>query len=403
MNFIDVRADFPILAREIYGHRLVYLDSAASTLKPQSVIDTLAKYYLLEASNVHRGAHFLSDLGTQAYEGAREKVRAYIGARDAAEVIFTRGTTESINLVAASYGRKHLRAGDEIILSEMEHHSNIVPWQMLCEERGCVLRVIPVLESGELDMLAYRQMLSKRTKFVSVVWCSNALGTINPIEEIIAQAHDVGARVCIDAAQAASSQLIDVQKLDCDFLAFSGHKMFAPNGIGVLYGKAEWLANMPPYQGGGSMIEQVTFEKTTYNEPPHRFEAGTPSIGDAIALGSAIDYINKIKLERIHAHEQALLGYATERVAAVPGVRMVGTASRKVSILSFIANYAHPADIGSLLDRSGVAVRAGHHCCQPLMKRFAIPGTVRAAFSIYNQKEDVDVLVEALRRSREFF
>lgn len=395
-----IRSDFPILQRDIYGKPLVYLDNAASTLKPKPVVDVLSHYYLLEASNVHRGAHFLSDTGTRSYEQAREKVRRFLNAKQSSEIIFTRGTTESLNLVAQSYARENLGLGDGILISEMEHHSNIVPWQMICQERGCKLNVIPVLENGELDLSAFKQLLSPKVKLVSVVHTSNALGTINPIREIIKQAHSAGAKVVIDAAQAVSNQKIDVQDLDCDFLAFSGHKIFGPYGIGVLYGKAEILETMPPYQGGGSMIEDVTFAKTSYLHPPHRFEAGTPAISGALGLASAIDYVQSIGLESIHFYEAQLLHQATHQLKQIPGLRVIGEAKPKASILSFIMDGAHPSDFGSLLDREGIAVRTGHHCCQPLMRRFGISGTIRASFSIYNSFADVERLITALDKAR---
>lgn len=407
-----IRADFPQLGREVRGRSLVYLDNAASTLKPLQVIDRMARYYRLEAANVHRGAHYLSEQGTVAYEEARETVRQFLNARSANEVVFTRGTTESVNLVANTYGRSFFQQGDEIILSELEHHSNIVPWQLIASERGCVIKVIPITESGELDMRRYRELLSPRTKMVAVTWASNALGTISPVDEIVRAAHAVGAKVLIDAAQAVSSLATDVRKLDCDFLAFSGHKIFGPYGIGVLYGKAGLLEAMPPYQGGGSMISEVTWERTTWAAVPHKFEAGTPAISAAIGLGEALRYVQKIGLAAIERYERVLLEYAIQELARVPGLRLIGTSPKKVAILSFVMDGTHPSDIGSLIDQQGVAIRAGHHCCQPLMRRLMefegpqrllLAATARASFSIYNTVNEVDALKRSLMKAKEFF
>lgn len=403
-NVEKIRADFPILGRDIRGRSLVYLDNAASTLKPNQVIDRMTQYYRQESSNVHRGAHYLSEQGTIAFEDAREAVREFINAQLLGEVIFTRGTTEAINLVANSYGRTYFQPGDEIILSELEHHSNIVPWQLIAAEKGCTIQVIPLKENGELDYEKYLELLSPKTKMVSITWASNALGTINPIEKYIAAAHQVGAKVLIDAAQAVSSLPTDVQKLDCDFLAFSGHKIFAPYGIGVLYGKNDLLESMSPYQGGGSMIAEVTWEKSTWAALPHKFEAGTPAIADAIGLGAALRYLKSIGLSEISRYEHTLLEYATRELRDIPGLRIfAGDVREKVAILSFTMDGAHPSDIGALIDQQGVAIRAGHHCCQPLMRSLGVPATARASFSIYNTLQEIDVLKQSLLKAREFF
>lgn len=398
-----VRGDFPILSRMVRGKRLVYLDNAASTLKPIHVIDRLTQYYREESSNVHRGAHFLSEQGTIAYENARETVQRFINASQVSEVIFTRGTTESINLVAQTYGRHVLQPGDEIILSELEHHSNIVPWQIIASEKGAKIKVVPVTDAGEIDFERYSELLSNRTKIVSMAWASNALGTITDIKKFIEAAHDVGARFVVDAAQAVAQMPTDVQDLDCDFLAFSGHKIFAPYGIGVLYGKAELLEEMPPYQGGGSMISHVSWEKTTWAAVPHKFEAGTPAIADALGLATALDYVSDLGFDWIREHERDLLQYATEQLRSIKGLRIIGEAENKVPIISFVMEGVHPSDIGALIDQQGVAVRAGHHCCQPLMVRFGVPATARASFSIYNTREEVDVLRDSLIKAKEFF
>ncbi len=398
-----IRVDFPTLSRRVRDRRLVYLDNAASTLKPRPVIDRMTRYYEDEVSNVHRGAHYLAEQGTIAYEAARAKVAAFIGAASPAEVVFTRGTTESINLVAQTYGRANLNAGDEILVSELEHHSNIVPWQMIAGERGARVRAIPVTDSGEIDFAAYSRLLSTRTRLVAISWCSNALGTVTDVKAFVDAAHAVGARVVVDAAQAIQHLETDVQALDCDFLAFSGHKVYGPYGIGVLYGRAELLEAMPPYQGGGSMISEVAFEKTTYAPIPQKFEAGTPSISAAIGLGSAIDYVNALGLGNIEAHERGLLEAATRALRSVPGLRIIGDSPRKAAIVSFVFDGIHPSDIGSLVDQEGIAIRAGHHCAQPLMRRLGVPATARASFSVYNSLEDVEALRSALVKAKEFF
>ena len=398
-----IRADFPVLQQTVNGKPLIYLDNSASSQVPQVVIDRGSIYLEQEHSNIHRGVHYLSQKATTAYEGAREKVKRFINARDVRECIFVRGATEGINLVMHGYGRKFIGAGDEIIISAMEHHANIVPWQMLCEEKGARLRVIPMNDAGELLLDEYDGLLNERTRLVAVLHVSNALGTINPIKQMIAQAHKYGIPVLIDGAQAAPHMPVDVQDLDCDFYAFSGHKMYAPTGSGVVYGKLEILETMNPFQGGGDMIKTVTFEKTTYADPPNRFEAGTPAIASQIGLGAAIDYLNSIGRERAAAHEAELLRYATERVSAIEGVRIIGTAKNKASVLSFVIDDIHPHDIGTILDQEGIAVRAGHHCAQPVMQRFNVPATARASFSFYNTKEEVDVLARTIERVIEIF
>lgn len=394
-----VRADFPLLKREVNGKPLVYLDNGATTQKPKAVIDAITNYYSDMNSNVHRGVHYLSQISTDAFEVTRRKVQEFINAKDDFEVIITKGTTDSINLVASCYGKAFVKEGDEIIISAMEHHSNIVPWQMLCEEKGATLRVIPMNEHGELEIEVYKTLLSEKTKLVSVAYVSNALGTINPIKEIINLAHAKGVPVLIDAAQAIQHIAIDVQELDVDFLAFSGHKMYAPTGVGVLYGKKDLLNAMPPYQGGGDMIKDVTFEKTTYNELPFKFEAGTPNIEAGICLAAAIDYINELGIENIKAYEDDLLTYATQKIKEIPGVRIIGEAAKKSSVLSFIVDGVHPYDIGVILDKLGIAVRTGHHCAQPVMDQFGIPGTVRASLAVYNTQEDIDIFIAGLSRA----
>ena len=398
-----IRADFPVLQQTVNGKPLIYLDNSASSQVPQVVIDRGSIYLEQEHSNIHRGVHYLSQKATTAYEGAREKVKRFINARDVRECIFVRGATEGINLVMHSYGRKFIGAGDEIIISAMEHHANIVPWQMLCEEKGARLRVIPMNDAGELLLDEYDGLLNERTKLVAVNHVSNALGTINPIKEMIAQAHKYGVPVLIDGAQAAPHMPVDVQDLDCDFYAFSGHKMYAPTGSGIVYGKLELLDKMNPFQGGGDMIKTVTFEKTTYADPPNRFEAGTPAIASQIGLGAAIDYLNNIGRESAAAYEAELLRYATERVSAIEGVRIIGTAKKKASVLSFVIDDIHPHDIGTILDQEGIAVRAGHHCAQPVMQRFNVPATARASFSFYNTKQEIDVLARTIERVIEIF
>ena len=398
-----VRADFPVLHQTVNGKPLVYLDNAASSQVPQVVIDRGSVYLEQEHSNIHRGVHYLSQRATTAYEGAREKVRRFINARDAKECIFVRGATEGINLVMHGYGRKFIGSGDEVIISAMEHHANIVPWQMLCEEKGAVLRVIPMNDAGELLLDEYDALLNERTKIVAVTHISNALGTINPIKEIIDRAHKYGVPVLIDGAQGIVHLPIDVQELDCDFYAFSGHKMFAPTGSGVVYGKAELLEQMNPFQGGGDMIRTVTFEKTTYAGLPNKLEAGTPAIASQIGLGAAIDYLSSIGREQAVAYEEQLLEYATARIGGIEGVRLIGTAREKASVLSFVIDNVHPHDIGTILDQEGIAVRAGHHCAQPVMKRFNVPATARASFAFYNTRQEIEALAIAIEKVIEVF
>ena len=390
--------DFPILDTQVYNHRLVYLDNAATTQKPRAVIETLTNYYLTLNSNIHRGAHYLAAQATERYEGVRRQVQAFINARSSNEIVFTRGTTESINLVASSFGRGFLKAGDEVRVSGMEHHSNIVPWQLACELAGASLRVIPFSDEGVLDLDAYRALFSPHTRIVACTHVSNTLGTINPVKEIVDIAHSHGVPVLIDGAQAVAHMKVDVQQIGCDFYCFSGHKMYAPMGVGVMYGREELLSQLPPYQGGGEMIKDVTFERTTYNELPFRFEAGTPSVGDVLGLGAAIDFMQEQGIEHIAHHEDELLHYATERLLTVPGMRLFGTAPHKAGVISFLIGEAHPYDVGTLLDKLGVAVRTGHHCTQPIMDRYGIPGTVRASFACYTTHDDVDALVAALNR-----
>ena len=383
----------------VYNKTLVYLDNAATTQKPQAVIDALNDYYCRINSNIHRGVHCLSQLATNEFELAREAVRQYINAPSTQEVIFTRGATESINLVAASFGRTYLHAGDEVIVSEMEHHSNIVPWQLACEDRGATLKVLPFNDKGELIISELDGLITERTKIVAVVHVSNSLGTVNPIGEIIRIAHSRNVPVLIDGAQAVAHCPVDVQALDCDFYCFSGHKMYAPMGIGVLYGKEKWLNEMPPYQGGGEMIKNVTFEKTTYNELPFKFEAGTPSVGDVIGLKTAIEYIEGLDCDAIAAREQELLQYGTEQLGTIEGLRIYGTAPHKSAIISFNIDGLHPFDVGTLIDQMGIAVRTGHHCTQPVMTHYGIPGTIRASFAFYNTKEEIDRMVEAVKKA----
>ncbi|MCF2447471.1 cysteine desulfurase [Dyadobacter sp. CY345] len=402
-NFPDIasiRNDFPILNEIVNGKQLVYFDNAATTQKPRIVLDALSGYYEHYNANIHRGIHHLAEKATGAFEDTRRRVQKFINAPLSEEVIFTYGTTDSINLVAQSYGRKFLKAGDEIIISTMEHHSNIVPWQMLCEEKGCVLRVIPINEEGELLMDEYEKMLSEKTKIVSVVHASNALGTINPVVEIIEKAHKVGAKVLLDGAQASSHLFLDVQALDVDFYAFSLHKIYGPTGMGILFGKKELLDSMPPYRGGGEMIKEVTFEKTTYNELPYKFEAGTPNIADVVAAKYALDYVDKLGKENIVNHESALLKYATEAVREISGLRIIGQAKEKVSVLSFVIDGMHHQDIAVILDNQGIAVRTGHHCTQPLMSRLGILGTTRASFAVYNTIEEIDSLIKGLHKAK---
>lgn len=393
-----IRADFPILHQTVNGKPLVYLDNAATSQKPKAVIDAIDNYYKQYNSNIHRGAHHLAQLATEAYEGARKTIADHLNAQSK-EINFVRGTTEAINLIAATYGRKFLQAGDEIIISGMEHHSNIVPWQMLCEEKSAVLKVIPLNSAGEIIFDEYLKLLSNKTKIVSVPYVSNALGTINPVKQIITEAHKAGAVVFIDGAQALPHMKVDVKDLDCDFLGFSGHKVFAATGIGVLYGKEELLNAMPPYMGGGEMIKQVTFQKTTYNDLPYKFEAGTPHIEGGIALGAAINYINSIGLDNISAYEHELLAYGTEKLTAIEGLKIIGTAKNKSSVLSFVVDGVHAYDLGVLLNEQGIAVRTGHHCCQPLMDSFGIEGTCRASLAFYNTFGEIDALVAGLNKA----
>ena len=399
----SVRDDFPILKQQVNGNRLVYLDNGATSQKPQSVIDAIVEYYETTNSNVHRGVHTMSQQATDGYEGARSKVRKFLNASIDKEILFTRNTTEGVNLVANSNGRKNIGPGEDIIVSNMEHHSNIVPWQMLCEENGANLKVVPIDDSGELVMDEYQKLLSPRTKLVSITHVSNALGTILPAKQIVQMAHSYGAPVLRDGAQAVPHMPVDVQDLDCDFYVFSGHKLFGPTGIGILYGKENYLESMPPFLGGGDMIKSVTFEKTLYNDLPYKFEGGTPDISGAIGLGAAIDYVNSLGFDQITAHEDALLQYGTEALESIAGVHIGGTAARKAGILAFVMDMAHPHDIGTILDEQGIAIRTGHHCAQPVMQRFQIPATARASLAFYNTKEDIDALVKGIDRVIEVF
>lgn len=394
------REDFKILEQEVNNRPLIYLDNAATTQKPESVINAISEYYRTINSNIHRGVHHLSQLATTRFEEAREAIRRYINAKNSYEIIFTRGATESINLIANSFCRAFLKAGDEVIVSEMEHHANIVPWQMACEIAGANLKVLPFDDSGVLMIEKLEELITPKTKIISITHISNSLGTINPIEKVIRIAHSHNIPVMIDGAQAVSHEKVDVQQLDCDFYCFSGHKMYAPMGIGVLYGKEKWLNTMPPYQGGGEMIQQVTFEKTTYNELPFKFEAGTPAVSDVIGLHTAIQYIEKLGIDKILQHEQKLLQYATEQLSVIEGLRIYGTAPQKAAIISFNLEGIHPYDVGVIIDHLGVAVRTGHHCTQPVMQHFQIPGTVRASFALYNTQEEVDRLVEAVKKAK---
>jgi cysteine desulfurase/selenocysteine lyase len=399
-----LRADFPALQQLVHGKPLAYLDNAASAQQPRSVLDAEALQQRLNHANVHRGVHELSERSTAAFEGARDKVRAFINAGAREEIVFTRGTTDGINLVAASLGRQHLRPGDEVLTTWLEHHSNIVPWQMICAETGARLVAAPITDSGELDRDAFRRLLSPRTKIVALSYVSNALGTVNPVAELVAEAHGVGALVLVDAAQAVPHLRVDVRTLDCDFLAFSGHKMFGPTGIGALYGKRKLLEALPPYQGGGDMILTVSFDGTTYNALPYKFEAGTPNITGAVGLGAAIDYLEQIDFREIAAHEHALLEHATERLLAeIPGARLIGTARNKASVLSFVIDGIHAHDLGTIVDREGVAIRTGHHCAMPVMERFGVAATARASFALYNDRSDVDRLMAGLKRAVELF
>jgi cysteine desulfurase/selenocysteine lyase len=398
-----IRKDFPILHQEVHGHPLVYLDNAATTQKPRVVIDALRAYYMTDNANVHRGVHRLSERATEAYEGARVRIQRFLNAAHPREIVFVRGATEGINLVAQTHGRRAVGRGDEIVITALEHHSNIVPWQMLCEEKGAALRVVPIDDAGEVDLDAYETLLGERTRLVAVAHVSNALGTVVPVKRMIETAHRRGIPVLVDGAQAAPHVRLDVRALDCDFYTLSGHKTYGPTGIGVLYGKAELLERMPPFLGGGDMIKSVSFEKTVYNDLPYKFEAGTPNIAGAIGLGVAVDYLMGLGLDRIHAYESELLAYATDRLSVLPGVRLIGTAREKASVLSFLVDGVHAHDVGTILDREGVAVRAGHHCAMPVMARFGVPATTRASLAFYNTREEIDTLVRALDQVREIF
>lgn len=396
-----IRSDFPILKTRVHGKPLAYLDNAATTQKPAAVIDAVSAYYREGNANIHRGVHYLSEHATRAYEDAREKVRRLLNAERCSEIVFVRGTTEGINLVANAWGHANLRSGDEVVLSEMEHHSNIVPWQLVAEQTGAVIRVIPVSDSGELILDEYAKLLTKRTKIVAVTHVSNALGTVNPVRQVVEMAHRTGALALVDGAQAVPHLPVDVREIGCDFYAFSGHKVYGPTGIGALYGRAELLMSMPPWQGGGDMIATVTFAGSTYAAPPARFEAGTPHIAGAVGLGAAIDYVEAVGYDAISAWEHDLVEYATAKLSAVPGLRIIGDAAEKAGVISFVMGCAHPHDIGTILDGEGVAVRTGHHCCQPLMARYGVPATARASFAMYNTREDVDALVNAVQKVRE--
>ncbi len=398
-----VRKDFPMLAKSMNGHPLVYLDNAASTQKPNAVIDRMYRFLSGEYANIHRGVYDFSQEATRLVEEAREKCRAFLNAASASEIVFTRGATEAINLVAASYGRKFLKKDDEILITEAEHHANLVPWQQLCREKGLILKVAPVNDRGELDMDAFEKLLSPRTYLVSVTQVSNALGTVNPVEEIVKLAHHAGAVVMVDGAQGVPHLKVDVQAMDCDFYCFSGHKIYGPTGIGVLYGKMKHLESMDPYQTGGDMIESVSFEKTTFAKPPAKFEAGTPAIAEIIGLGAALDYVQGIGLENIAAYEHELLEIATEKLSKIPGLRIIGTAGEKASLISFVLDGVHPHDVGTVLGQEGVAVRVGHHCAEPTMKRFGVPATTRASFAFYNTPQEIDALVKGIDKVRELF
>ena len=397
------RSDFPILARQIHGKPLVYLDSANTTQKPVAVLERMERYYREENANIHRGTHLLSELATAAYEGARQKVRGFLNARSTREIVFLRGTTEAINLVASSFGQAFVRAGDEILITHMEHHSNIVPWQLLCQRTGALLKVVPIDDRGEMIFEEYERLLTDRTKLVSIVHVSNALGTVNPVKRVIDLAHARNVPVLVDGAQSAPHVPVDVQAMDCDFFAFSGHKIYGPTGAGALYAKERWLEAMPPYHGGGDMIASVSFEKTTYNELPYKFEAGTSNIAGGIGVGAAIDYLLSLGLDAIAAHESRLLAYGTERLLEIPGLTLVGTAREKAGVLSFVMDEIHPHDIGTILDREGVAIRTGHHCAQPVMTRYGLPATARASLGLYNTREDLDALAKGLGKVREVF
>lgn len=398
-----IRSEFPILAREVHRKPLVYLDNAATTQKPQRVIDAMIRYYTAENSNIHRGVHTLSEQATESYEQSRATVQRFLNAADPREIIFVRGATEGINLVAQTWGRANVSHGDEIVISAMEHHSNIVPWQILCEQQGANLRIAPVNDAGELIFDEFEKLLGPKTKLVAIAHVSNALGTVNPVRKIVEAARGVNARVLLDGAQAVPHMAVDVRAIDCDFYVFSGHKVYAPTGIGVLYGKEELLEAMPPYQGGGDMISSVTFEKTLYNRLPHKFEAGTPHVSGTIALGAALDYVNSMGLDRIARHEKQVLAYGTRRLLEIPGLRLIGTAREKEGILSFVLEGIHPHDVGTILDQEGIAIRTGHHCAQPLMERFGVPATARASLALYNTMEEMDALANGLQKVREVF
>jgi cysteine desulfurase/selenocysteine lyase len=399
----SVREDFPILSQRVHGKPLVYLDNAATSQKPLAVIEAERRFYLEECANIHRGVHLLSERATKAYEGVRVKIQHWLNAPEARQIVFVRGTTEAINLVASCYARRHFQAGDEVVITAMEHHSNIVPWQMLREEKGIVLRIAPINDRGELIFEEFEKLLGTRTRFVSVAHVSNVLGTVNPVREMVQAAHRWNVPVLVDGAQAAPHMKIDVQELDCDFYAFSSHKIFGPTGVGVLYGKVRLLESMPPYQGGGDMISSVSFEKTIYNAIPYKFEAGTPNIGATIGLGAAIDYINGLGMENLARYEHELLAYATEKLSQIPGVRILGTARDKASVVSFVLDGVHPHDVGTVLDQEGIAVRTGHHCAQPLMERFKVPATARASLAFYNTKEEIDALAGAVEKVKQIF
>ncbi len=402
-NVNKVRADFPILSREVYGKPLVYLDNGATTQKPRQVVEAMVDEYYNVNANVHRGVHFLSQQATDLHEASREVVRAFIHARSTNEIIFTRGTTESINLLAFSLGEAMVREGDEVVVSAMEHHSNIVPWQMMCERKGAQLRVIPMTDEGDLELEALEGLLTERTRIVCCTQVSNVLGTVNPVKEVVRMAHDKGIPVLVDGAQSVPHMQVDMQDLDCDFFAFSGHKVYGPTGVGVLYGKEAWLEKLPPYQGGGEMIKNVTFQKTTYNTLPYKFEAGTPDYVATHALATALNYVNGLGMENIEAHERELTRYALEQLQRIEGIRIMGRAQQRDAVISFLVGDIHHLDMGTLLDRLGIAVRTGHHCAEPLMRRLGIEGTVRASFALYNTKEEVDVLVDGIERIRKMF
>jgi cysteine desulfurase/selenocysteine lyase len=398
-----IRAEFPILSREVNGRRLVYLDNAATSQKPRAVIRAITRYYEQENANIHRGVHLLSVEATEAHDAARRAVQRFLNAARESEIVFVRGATEAINLVAQTFGRANVGEGDEVLITGLEHHSNIVPWQMLCEEKRAHLRVTPIDDRGELILEEFEKLIGPHTRMIAVAHVSNALGTVNPIKEIVAMAHRRGVPVLVDGAQAAPHIAVDVQDLDCDFYAFSGHKVYGPTGIGVLYGKYKMLDAMPPYQGGGDMISSVTFAKTTYKKPPSKFEAGTPDIAGAIGLGVALDFLAELGISRVAAHEQDLLEYATEKVSSIPGVRLIGTAAHRTGVLSFIHQDVHPHDLGTILDGEGIAVRAGHHCAQPVMERFCIPATARASFAVYNTRDEIDLLAEGIKKAQKVF